>query len=178
VRHLISVLVAPVLGAIVYVLVGIALTRLSPGSLTSGSNLVALGAAVGAGAAYAALLLPRLSPLGPMLLGLAFLGLTAWLVAEPASFERTIVDVFRFGGRRIAVEPALGVTAVLGVPLLLTAVSPRRWRRHADGVEPAPAYPAPAYPSPTYTSPTYSSPGRSDPAYPPGASSSDVTQRL
>jgi len=160
VRHLFSFVVAPVLGVVVYVSLGIALTRLDGDSGWSGANVVAGAAAVAAGAAYAALLLPRLSPLGPALVGAGYLALTGWLINDPDSFLRAVADVF--GSRATGTAPAEGFTAVLGVPLLATVLSGRRWRRHPDAVgAPTMAYSAPA---PRAVAATFPPPARLSPA--------------
>jgi hypothetical protein len=146
VRHLLSVVIAPVLGVVVYVLLAIALVRVSaPGDSWTVDHIVALAAALGAGAAYAVLILPRLSPIGPVLVGLAYLGLTIWAYSDVGGLRKLVPNSIFGGDFYSGVRPALPTTAVLAVPLLLTVVSARRWRRYEQRAAPPPP---PAYPPP------------------------------
>lgn len=186
-RHLGSIVLSLLLAPIVYALTGIGLVKMSgiPRHLSTsdyGTLAIGLGALIGAGLVYSVLVLTRLSPLGPVLAGLGFLAMTGWFIGNRASFTRTISSD-ALGVRGAAWAPAGAVTVLLAVPLLVTIVSPRRWRRWANppaavaapgytppGDEPnypglsypgAPAYsPSPAYPgSPVYsTAPTYQAP--------------------
>ena len=129
-RHLVSIVVAPVLGLVAYILMGFALVRgAEAGGALSGDGLVSLAAAVAAGAAYAALLLPRLSPIGPLLVGLSYLGLGLWaLGARDSLTGRVPTDLPVI--EEATVLAAGPVTVALAVPLLATVLSRRRWRRH------------------------------------------------
>jgi len=71
VRHLVSILLGPVLGFIAYVLFGYAGSKIQLEAGWTGDNVIGILAMVGAGVAYAVLVVPRLSPLGPALVGLA-----------------------------------------------------------------------------------------------------------
>ncbi len=153
-RHLGSIVLSLLLAPIIYALVGIGLVKVSdvPSHLsTSDYKAVSIGLAalLGAGLAYALLVMARLSPLGPVLAGLGYLAVTGWYIGSRSSFTR-VVHADTLWVRGAALAPAGAVTALLTVPLLATIVSPRRWRRWAN--PPAtPGYPpptAPAYPQP------------------------------
>jgi hypothetical protein len=149
VRHLGSIVLSLLFGAAIYALTGVALLRgagLREG--LSSDALVGVGAAAIAGLLYAVLVMARLSPLGPVLLGLAFLGVAGWVAAYPESFNDTM-PAEPFGEPGVLTLPAMPMTVLLAVPLLATIVSPRRWRR---SVRPAPAEPA-DYPPTADTAP-------------------------
>jgi hypothetical protein len=145
VRHLVSILLAPVLGAVAYILIGIGFAK-SFHNGWSGDTIVAMVATLAAGAAYAVLLLPRWSPVGPALVGLVYLALTVWVASDVQSFLDAVPERV-LGVDDAARIPAARITALLAVPLLATLVSTRRWRRFA--------YPQPAFtgPPPTYSPP-------------------------
>jgi hypothetical protein len=179
-RHLGSIALSLLLAPIVYALTGIGLVKMIdvPRHL-SGHDYVTLGigvaALVGAGLAYAVLVMTRLSPLGPVLAGLGFLGMTAWYIGSRSSFTR-IIPENALGVRGAAWAPASTVTVLLAVPLLVTVVSPRRWRRWANppAAVAAPGYTPPAvtgdepgYPGTPYPgAPSYSPSYSPSPAYP------------
>jgi hypothetical protein len=104
------------------------------------SPLAALGALLLAGLLYGILVMVRLSPVGPGLAGMALFGLSAWGLAAPkaydASFEAINVHMAGAVGQS-------GLGFLLGVPLLATLTSPRRWRRR----QPLTYYAAPAAPA-------------------------------
>jgi len=114
----------------------------------------------------------RLSPVGPVLAGVAYLGLTLWALLSPSGFLSTM-PARLFGVDDLLYVPVGFGTALLAVPLLLTVFSPRRWRRNAqpDSVayQAAPAYPpAPDSAAPSYdTLPTYGGPDTAAPTYEP-----------
>jgi hypothetical protein len=146
VRHLVSVLLGPVLGFIVYVLLGYAAFKVQLESGWTGDNAIGILAMVGAGVAYAVLVVPRLSPLGPALVGLAFLGLGLWIVSDLSSFVSTMP------GDLLGLENAgfgAGLYLLpLSIPLLATLASPHRWMGR-----PRPAMVGGAAPPPAYTPP-------------------------
>jgi hypothetical protein len=164
-RHLGSILLSLVLAPIIWFGAGMGLSKFSegltndPDYLAAFVGLIALGLA---GLAYAALLLTRLSPVGTVLLGLALLGATMWLLLDRDSFTSTVPDSV-LGVAGTGHGPAGGLAALLAVPLLATVFSPRRWRRYvfADPGSHPTLYGSPARysPPPAYEPPT--------PAYPP-----------
>jgi hypothetical protein len=181
-RHLGSIVLSLLLGPIIYVLTGIGLVRLAGAPrdwYTADPTPVALGLAalVGAGILYAILLLVRLSPIGPVLVGLGYLGLTVWGLLRTESLTDLIPERY-VGSAHVTGGPTFGVSLLLAIPLLATIGSPRRWRRRPDGVTETaedaayPTSPAPAYTgypgAPIYTPPatTPVPPTRSVPADP------------
>ena len=133
-RHLVSLLLGPVLGFIVYVLLGYAAFKVQLESGWTGDNAVGVLALAGAGAAYAGLVVPRLSPLGPALTGLAFLGLGLWIISDLSSFVSTMPDDL-LGLDNAGFGAGLYLLP-LSIPLLATLVSPNRWMSR-----PRPAHP-------------------------------------
>jgi hypothetical protein len=167
VRHVVSVVLAPVLGVVVYILVGIAVARgVDPGGGWSVDHAIAVAAALGAGAAYAAMLLPRWSPVGLILVGLGYLALTGWAYSDTSSF-RDIVPSDILGSNYAGWIPASPLTAALAVPLLATVLSGRRWRRHphraTQVMRPAYAPPPPPPPADPSGYPAYGSGGTTVP---------------
>jgi hypothetical protein len=170
-RHLGSIALSLLLGPIVYAFVGVGLVNVTgapadwyktdPAPVLTG--LAAYGVA---GLLYAVLMMTRISPLGPVLAGLGYAGLTAWALFDGESMTDALS--YRIGDSdEVLTRPAYGVALLLAVPLLATIVSPRRWRRSAnppaapateeqatDGLaDPtSPAIPAyPSTPAPIYT---------------------------
>jgi hypothetical protein len=170
-RHLLSLLLAIVLTPLLYLATGYGLLKFAAAVQQNGDwkqILLAALAVVIAGASYAALIMPRISPLGPVLAGLALLGVAVWALADAASFADVVPEKL-FGVHGLLYAPVNATTAVIALPLLFTIASPRRWRRFANPADAAgPASAAPDYPTPDPT-PTYS-PSYS-PSYTPPASS-------
>ncbi|HEY6594180.1 MAG TPA: hypothetical protein VI011_08725 [Asanoa sp.] len=129
-RHLGSLILSIILAPVIWGLTGIGLVeyeaRLGGGRLGA-DWFVGLAALVGAGLLVAVLLLLRISPLGTVIAGLAFVGATLWAGLSPISFADTMPHAL-FGRADAWEVPANGVGIVIGVPLLLTLFSPRRWR--------------------------------------------------
>jgi hypothetical protein len=133
-RHLGSLLLSVILAPVIWLLTGYGLSEY----LTDrgrGDDLrweLAFGGAalLAAGVCYALLILPRLSPVGPVLAGLAFLGMVVWSTLDPyGSYLNTGLDEI-LGIANPLPYPAEGFAALLAVPLLATIFSPRRWRRY------------------------------------------------
>ncbi len=192
-RHLGSIVLSLLLGPLVYVLTGVGLVKMEiaeSGGVRSEyvATSIALGALAAAGLLYAILVMARISPLGPVLLGLAYAAVTTWTLLERGSFLRMVPGDIP-GARGAVPAPAGAVTALLAVPLLATIVSPRRWRRYANppaadqAPAAAPAYPGePAYPgapaysaAPTYQPMAYPVPTSGPPAAPPSGQSPEAT---
>ncbi|ASW53711.1 hypothetical protein [Plantactinospora sp. KBS50] len=132
-RHVNSVLLSLILAPSIWALSGYGLQTYGPvGTGPDGriplDRLVALGALLGAATLFAVLLLARLSPLGPALTGLTYLGATGLVAGYPA-LARHAVGRLPLGFGPELLRPAGGLAVLLGLPLLATAFSGRRWRR-------------------------------------------------
>ena len=136
-RHLGSLFLAALLAPVVYLSAGVGLSHFTeitgdhPDSARL-SGLVALGAVLLGGLLYALLTLPRLSPLGPMLAGLALLAVGALALVRPSQFQ--IAMPHSVLGLHVT-RSAGPVAALLGLPLVLTMFSGRRWRGADDADE-------------------------------------------
>jgi hypothetical protein len=169
-RHLLSVLLALILAPIVYICAGFSAAwfaeATAQGDTDVAKGMLGLGAAVVGGALYAVLVLARLSPMGPVLAGLVYLGAGAWAVTQQNSFQN-VVPANLFGVANVLHAAVPFGTSLLAVPLLITVFSPRRWRRtdQANQVafDGAPVYP----PSPGSAAPTYTTPAAAAPTYAP-----------
>ncbi len=145
-RHLTSAILGPVLGIVAYVLFGFGVGRTSIEDGWTGDNALSVLALVGAGVAYAILVVPRLSPIGPALAGVAYLLLGLWLISDVTSFVDTMPDQILeldnagFGPGAILVA--------LAIPLLATLVSPNRWvSRTPRSASPPPGFNNPPPPN-------------------------------
>ena len=193
-RHLWSLALSLVLTPLIYVAAGLSAVKFGDARGLGASAGLGLLCAFVAGGLYALLVMSRLSPVGPIVAGLVYLGVTLWAVLDRNGFESVIpADV---AGQQGVLHVPVGMgTALLAAPLLLTVFSPRRWRSSAQPAAPsydaAPVYSdvdtsaAPTYttaaPSaaPTYASPTYSAttssfaaPTYEPPVYTPPSSAS------
>jgi hypothetical protein len=132
-RHLGSLVLTIILAPAIWVLTGVGVTRFAEAKAAGdgfGIDLtVGLAAFLGAGVCYAVLILPRLSPLGPVLGGLGFLGMVGWRLADVESFNRAVPADF-INVSLVLRNPAEGYAALLAVPLVLLLFSGRRWRKH------------------------------------------------
>jgi hypothetical protein len=175
-RHLLSFLLSLVLAPLIFIASGYAEVQWTEQADAAWRPaLLALPAILAAGLLYAVLVLVRLSPVGLFLAGAAFFCLGMWSLFDATSLQDLMPQRF-LGVDGLLVAPINGfgpAYAILGVPLMLTVFSPRRWRRHPNGapaadlaytpggVSAAPAYSAPSYEAPDYGSgytPSYSSP--------------------
>ncbi|HEX2774717.1 MAG TPA: hypothetical protein VHN18_20160 [Micromonosporaceae bacterium] len=155
-RHIRSFVLSLVLAPLIWALTGLGLVVQYGVGLdlpADRGRQVGLGALAAAGILVAVLALARLSPLGPALAGLGFLGAVAY-----APSLRLMVPALPNGLDDALVLPADGYAVVLGIPLLATALSGRRWRRTAYPALQYAAMPAPvrdpaAAPAPTLVSP-------------------------
>jgi len=136
-RHLWSLLAGMVIAPLGWAVVAFGQTVMgevvAAGALTSYSTklLVAAAAFAGAGVVVGLIASLRVSPVGPMLVSLLYLGSAALLVFAP----RTGLDVFDrvrkgvFGHDVSLLGPLTsGVIAVLGGVLLIAVFSAGRWR--------------------------------------------------
>ena len=130
-RHLGSLALSLVAGIVVYVLLAISNARWVESTSDSGSDrralMIALVAALVGGLVYAGLVLLRLSPVGTVITGLAWLGVGLWSMFAAGSFD-DIVPEKLFGQPFRLAGP---IHLLFAVPLVLTVFSPRRWRRRA-----------------------------------------------
>jgi hypothetical protein len=170
-RHLGSIVLSLILAPVIYLLAGIGLAEaLANSSFAPHVDHLRLTlgilALVAAGLLYCLLVLTRISPIGPVLASLLYFTVSVWALFAYHSLGRLLPDSV-LGVRGAAELPLNGVSLVLAVPLLLTIVSPRRWRRYAQPPAPyTPGYPPPPEPwqPPDATLPLY--PPRVDPEAP------------
>jgi hypothetical protein len=181
-RHLWSLVLSLVLTPLIYVSAGLSAVKFGDArglGMTAGLGL--LWAFV-AGALYALLVMARLSPVGPIVAGLIYLGVTFWAVLNRAGFE-SVIPADILGQKGVMHVPVGMGTALLAAPLLLTVFSARRWRSTeappAVSYDAAPVYAevdtsaAPSYsttvPSaaPTYAAPSFAAPSFVAPTYEP-----------
>lgn len=133
-RHLGSVLLSLLFAPLIWLSTGVGVSKLAegltedPDRFAAFTGLLAIGIA---GLLYSLLVLSRLSPLGPVLVGLGFAGATLWALMARGSFRDTVPEHF-LGVAGAGWLPSTGYAALLAVPLLATIFSPRRWRRYAD----------------------------------------------
>lgn len=148
-RHLWSLLLALGLTPLIYSAAGVSAVRLAEARELGTAAGIGLGAGLVAGGLYALLVMVRLSPVGPVVAGLAYLGVTVWALLDREGFTAVIpADLF---GEREALHRPVGMgTVLLAAPLILTVFSVRRWRgataQSANPYDAAPAYP-PGMPS-------------------------------
>jgi hypothetical protein len=127
-RHLGSIALSIVLAPVIYVLAGLGTVKLEAG--IAGDNKwtnIAIGAValLAASGAFAVLVMPKLSPLGPVFAGLIFFVLSAWAIASPNGITK-ILKPSTLDGALVA--PLGTLTLFVCVPLFATIFSPRRWR--------------------------------------------------
>ena len=130
VRHLRSILYAFVLAPAVWVLCGVGFDQDLTGRARDDGGIESLTGVLLlllAGAAYAILLFSPISPLGPLLAGLAFAGVGAWARLTPESYAGVWPANVAKGGFDLS-TPGYGLAVLLALPLLGTALSARRWR--------------------------------------------------
>ena len=145
-RHLGSLLTAIVLGAVAYVLAGVGIIRLETafvkqnpqynpllfaGSSGGGSmNWTDFGYGAGgliiAGILIAVLVLTPLSPVGPIVAGLVYIGAELWFLEDPHGITKVLGSSV-FGNHAAAEAPLTGLAFVVAIPLIATAVLPHRW---------------------------------------------------
>jgi len=189
-RHLGSLVLSIVLAPIIWALTGYGIGEVSRHVAVFGGEFTfrlagGIIALVGAALMLAVLLLLRLSPVGPLVVGLTYIGVSFWALSDLASFSDAL-NYEVFGQGAATLNPATGIGLIVGVLLVLTALSPRRWRRHdrpAALYAGAPGYTGAPYPGagpagyqPAHASPYPTSPG--SPAFPaaPGSPAAPYPQ--
>ncbi|MFG1990144.1 hypothetical protein ACGFJ7_09220 [Actinoplanes sp. NPDC048988] len=137
-RHFRSILYAVVLAPAVWILAGAGFTQ----DLTTRGrddfaveSLGGLSLLLLAGAAYAILLSAPISPAGPLLAGLTFLGVSIWALTAPSDYAAQWPANVAKEGFDLS-RPGYGLAAMLAIPLLCTALSARRWERYEPPVLP------------------------------------------
>jgi hypothetical protein len=175
-RHLLSFVLSLILAPLIFITSGYAQAKWTEQADAAWQPaLYALPAIVVAGLLYSVLVLVRLSPVGTFLAGLAFFGLGMWSLFAATSLQDLMPSRF-LGVDGLLQAPITGfgpAFAILGMPLMLTVFSLRRWRRYPNGapaadlayspggISAAPdysAYSTPSYASdytPGYTASTY-----------------------
>jgi hypothetical protein len=160
-RHLLSIVISLVSAPIIYLATGFGMAKWAEAGATGGDTDPVLQAVAGfvvAAGVLGALLISRLSPVGPALAGVAFLGVGFWAVYDGPSFR----DVFNFS---LLDEDAIDTAAILvapliGLALLGTLFHVNRWRAKApagagvDSLSPGePGYQASLYQPAPYPPP-------------------------
>lgn len=138
-RHVGSLLVAVVFAPSIFLLTGTGLSAFNSAlddnkAVDPLGALAAFGALLLAGVLYGILVMARLSPLGPGLAGLAAFWMSGWAMFDIASYREAFARVDVHMGGSVG---ELGLGILLGVPLLATVTSARRWRKH-EQVPPPP----------------------------------------
>ncbi|WP_326551515.1 hypothetical protein [Micromonospora sp. NBC_01813] len=131
-RHVGSLVLSLVLAPVVWFLAGLGLSEYAAArrevyTQPPPEALIGLAALALCGVVYALLLLPRLSPIGPVLAGSSLLAMSVWSAVDMANFYASMPRRL-FGIDFVFTAPAEGLAVVLAVPLLATVFSPRRWR--------------------------------------------------
>jgi hypothetical protein len=167
-RHVWSLLLALVLTPLIYAAAGVSAVRLSDARGLNVTVGVGLAAGLAAGCLYALLVMARLSPVGPTVAGLIYLGVTIYALVDRSGFE-SLIPADLFGEQGALRRPVGAGTALLAAPLILTVFSSRRWRDPAqpgtNAYDAAPVYPttvpsaAPSYPDTVPTAAPSYSPG-------------------
>jgi hypothetical protein len=129
VRHLRSILYAAVLAPAVWILCGVGFDQDLTGRARDNGGVESLSGVLLlllAGAAYAILLFSPISPAGPLLAGLTFLGVGAWARLAPTAYAQAWPSNVAKDGFNVS-TPGYGLALLLAVPLICTALSARRW---------------------------------------------------
>lgn len=157
-RHLWSLIAGVVLAPIVWAVAayGQAVTAQvsAQGAPTSFESklLIAAAAFAGAGLVFGIIGTLRVSPVGPLIAGLAYLGCYGFAIASPGTANDAFNRVTTVGDYQVHYATALtsGLIPVLGAALLMAAFSPGRWRSWPAAAAASPAEPfatSPATPS-------------------------------
>ncbi|WFE23508.1 hypothetical protein O7621_09640 [Solwaraspora sp. WMMD937] len=131
-RHLGSLILSLLLAPVIWFLAGLGLSEYALARRDAYSEppldvFIGLAALAVCGVSYALLLLPRLSPVGPVLAGASFVAVSVWATVDIVGFYDTMPRRL-LGTDFVLTAPAEGLAVVLAVPLLATVFSPRRWR--------------------------------------------------
>jgi hypothetical protein len=139
-RHLGSFALALVLAPAVFLLTGVGLDAFAAASAKGPQSApvdtaLALAALAVAAGVYAVLIMARLSPIGPMMAGLAFLGVSAWPMVDNPGYKVALSDFMGLFSDSVEIRGfnlvgLSGLGVFLAIPLLATVASPRRWTRY------------------------------------------------
>jgi hypothetical protein len=166
-RHIGSIVLSIIFAPVIYILTGVGMVKFgsNTGAVLAGQSTdwtavgIGTGALVVAGALWAVLTMVRISPLGPLLAGLMFIGMQVWALLDLTDLISTLGSSV-MGVSHAAEEPLNGPALVMAISMLATIFSPRRWRSKEQATMAASAYPTtynagPSYPVPTSAAPTY-----------------------
>ncbi|OJF10318.1 hypothetical protein [Couchioplanes caeruleus] len=178
-RHLRSILYALVLAPAAWILCGVGFDRDLTGRARDNGAVESFGAVMLlllAGAAYGILLFAPISPAGPLLAGLTFLGVGIWSRIAPEAYAGVWPAGISKDGFDVS-TPGYGLVVLLAVPLLATSLSARRWAGYEPpqvvlvgtigrvrGAVPAPGTPMAAEPTTVFAA---AGPGFRPPPRPP-----------
>ncbi len=169
-RHLGSIVLSIICAPIIYVLTGVGMVKFAQnaGPVASGQSNnwtdvgIAAGSIVVAGALWAVLTMVRMSPLGPLIAGLALIGAEVWGLLDQSDLVK-LLGTSVMGIHGAAEAPLNGPALLMAIPMLATIFIPRRWRGKDKAV--ASTYPSltagptynagPSYPEPTSAAPNY-----------------------
>jgi hypothetical protein len=165
-RHLGSIVLAIVFAPLIYILAGVGQVKFVAGTAGASTDWAAVGIGIGAlvvaALLYSVLVMTRISPLGPIIAAALLIAVELWAVFDQAG----LVD--KLGASTLGVHgaqeaPLSGLALFIAVPLIVTIVSPRRWR----GTD----KPVTVYGS---TTSIYGTPGSAAPTYAPLQTSADT----
>jgi hypothetical protein len=165
-RHLWSLIAGVVLAPIVWAVAayGQAVTAQvsANGAPTSFESklLIAAAAFVGAGLVFGIIGTLRISPVGPLVAGLAYLASYALAIFVPATANDAFNRVTTVGDYKVQYATAVtsGLIPVLGAALLMAVFSPGRWRAWPAAAAAEPVATTPVSPAGTTTSTSSSFP--------------------
>jgi len=169
-RHIGSIVLSIICAPIIYILTGVGVVKFATdaGAVDAGQSTnwtdvgVGVGALVVAGVLFAILTMTPISPFGPVIAALAFIGAQLWSLFDQDGIIKFLGSSF-FGVQGAQEVPLTGVAVLIAIPLLATIVSPRRWRGK-EAVAVVETYPS-TYAQPATAAPVYASiPDASAPA--------------
>lgn len=134
-RHFLSLLAGLVIAPVVWIVTGLGQVKLGLAMRAegwdSGRALTALAVLAAAGLLIGLIASTRISPLGPVIVGLLFLGAQVLFAARPTAVPK-LGSTKLLGvdaGIIVVTPPATGLPAVLGAGMLVALLSIGRWRR-------------------------------------------------
>jgi hypothetical protein len=165
-RHLGSIVLAIVFAPLIYILAGVGQVKFVAGTAGASTDWAAVGIGIGAlvvaALLYSVLVMTRISPLGPIIAAALLIAVELWAVFDRAGLADKL-GASTLGVHGAQEAPLSGLALFIAVPLIVTIVSPRRWR----GTD----KPATVYGS---TTSIYGTPGSAAPTYAPLQTSADT----